>query len=702
MTMTNDSPANVVLRLRDDLTFTPQSVGGEQLYVVEDRLSGKCYRVGLKEYALATALDGEKNLGQVLATLAEGRAECSLTETEGLQVCRWLLQTRLVQPVHGEQVAPAIAKAGSRWAMINPIFIRIPLLSPDRLLERLLPSLDWINTAAALAATAILWLIATLHVAAGWERFVGSATNIFSLDQGVYLLLGWVLLKVLHELGHGLACKHYGGYVREAGVALLLLAPIPYVDVTSSWRLRSKWARIHIAAAGMIVEAIIAAFAALAWSYSPDGAFSQLCVNIVVMATATTLLFNANPLMRFDGYYMLTDLLELPNLYSRGQQFVSAIGRRWVLGDPNATLPNTTRFVRGYALASWVWRLFVCVSLICAAAALFHGAGVVIAAIAIFSWFIAPAIRLVRTLCADTDRKRLMRVGTIAIVVTTVGWAVLSYTPWPFPRRSPGIVEYEPLSVVRAESAGFLREILVNPGERVTVGQVLARLENPELPNQLELLELNIKASQLRCRMYRQRREMAAHQAEAEQLAAFKTQLTEKRKQVEGLSIRASSAGQIVGRTLPQLVGTYLSEGQELCRIGRESAKEIQLSVHQDDVESFQERVGQQLAIRSTSGLVYASLTRISPRATERATHPALCASHGGPLAVRQTNEGDSADQIVLLEPRFIGHVSLQPQHGHQLRAGQLCTASVRSPHDSIGRVLSRVAQNWIGSKVNR
>ena len=702
MTIPPADLSHIVLRLRDDLAFTPQTVGGEHFFVVEDRLSGKCYRIGHKEYVLATAFDGERSLSDVVATLSEGHEGSSLTEAHALQVCRWLLQTGLAQPQHADRVSPTIANTTSYWTLINPIFIRIPLLSPDCWLERLLPWLRWIHSTPALFAMGGLWMMAMLHLVAGWDRFAGSAGNVFSLNQGVYLLFGWVVLKVLHELGHGLACKHHGGYVREAGVALLLLAPIPYVDVTSSWRLRSKWARIHIAAAGMIVEAVVAAFAVLLWSYLPDGVLSQLCVNIVVMATATTLLFNANPLMRFDGYYILTDLLEQPNLYSRGQLLISAASRRWLLGDTTVTVPNSTRLIRSYAVAACVWRLFVCISLICGATALFHGAGVLIAAVAVVSWFLVPAIRLARKLWGDSDRKRLVRLTFIMAGAANVGFVLLCYVPWPFPRRSPGIVEYENLSVVRAESEGFLREILVSPGEEVTVGQVLARLENPELPNQLELLELNTKASKLRCRMHRQRREMASHQAESEQLAAYETQLAEKQKQVEGLSIRASSAGQIIGRTLPQLVGTYLDEGQALCQIARESAKEIQLSIHQDDVESFQERIGQRLAIRSANGLAYASLTRISPRATEHATHPALCASHGGPLAVRQASEGDSADQIVLLEPRFIGHVSLQPQHGHQLRAGQLCTASLRSPDDSIGTVLAKLARQWVSNKVPR
>lgn len=713
--MTNDQPtlapdlSQVVLRLRDDLAIVPQTTDGQRLYVVEDRLTGKCYRLGSAEYAVASLLDGKKSLAELIANVqTDARDSDSQQADDGratLQVCKWLLQTGLAQVIDAQERGPATRVIAPLWARFNPIFIRVPLLTPDRLLERLLPWAGWMNSRMFAAIAAVLAFVAASHLVMDWARFSASAGGIFALEQGFYLMVCWVVLKVAHELGHGLACKYHGGYVREAGVAFLLFAPIPYVDVTSSWRLRSKWARIHIAAAGMYVEAIIGSIAILVWSHTADGVLNQLCVNVIVMATASTVLFNANPLMRFDGYYMLADWLEIPNLYSRGQQFTTYLFRRWVLGQPLAenALPSsatTSRVVKIYGLVSWVWRTMVCLSLICAASLLFHGAGIVLAVTAAISWFLAPAAKFAARLLLRENWPQLGRLCVVTMGVTSVATIFFAYTPSPFPRRSPGIIEYKPITVVRSASAGFVREILVAPGDTVAAGDVIAKLENVNLRDELRLVELAIDESDLRSRLTRQRGEMAAHQAEQDKLVALKTQYEAKAKQIDGLIVRAPATGQVVGRTLPLLLDSYLQEGDEVCRIGKESEKEIQLSIHQDDLQAFQARIGASVAIRGSSGVLYADLTSITPRATDQPTHPALCSSHGGPLPVRADHSKNSSEGVRLLEPHFVGHVTLPIAESEQLRAGQLCTISIRTPEDTLGHVLAGRVYDWFATKL--
>ncbi|MBI2477437.1 MAG: biotin/lipoyl-binding protein [Planctomycetia bacterium] len=713
--MTNDQPTlphdlrQVVLRLRDDLSIAPQTAGGQRLYAVEDRLTGKCYRLGSAEYAVASALDGKKSLADLVASVQSDCGDAVGGQADAgraaLQVCKWLLQTGLAQIIDTEQRIPESRAIAPLWLRFNPIFIRVPILAPDRLIERLLPWTGWVNSRPAAGVAGLLALVAAAHLMTDWGRFSASAGEIFALDQGFYLLICWVVLKVAHELGHGLACKHHGGYVREAGVALLLFAPIPYVDVTSSWRLRSKWARIHIAAAGMYVEAIIGSIAVLVWSHTADGVLNQLCVNVIVMATASTVLFNANPLMRFDGYYVLADWLEIPNLYSRGQQFTNFLFRRWVLGEQlrEHSLPGgatASRVVKIYGLVAWVWRTMVCLSLICAASLLFHGAGIVLAVTAAISWFLAPAAKFATRLLLRENWPQLRRVCFVTAGVTGVATIFFAYTPSPFPRRSPGIIEYKPITVVRSGSAGFVREILVSPGDTVAAGDVIAKLDNVKLRDELRLVELAIDESELRSRLTRQRGEMAAQQAEQDKLVALKTQYEAKAKQVAGLVVRASATGQVIGRTLPLLLDSYMQEGDELCRIGRENEKEIQLSIHQNDLQAFQARIGASVAIRGSSGVLYADLTSITPRATDLATHPALCSTHGGPLPVRADHNKNSPEGVRLLEPHFVGHVTLPIMESEQLRAGQLCMVSIRTPEDTLSHVLAGRVQDWFASKL--
>ena len=158
-------------------------------------------------------------------------------------------------------------------------------------------------------------------------------------------MIAWVLLKIMHEAAHGLVCKKYGGIVSETGIMILWGMPVPYVDVTSSWAFRSKRQRIYTALAGLYVELFVAALAVLFWCHSGPGWIHYWCVHLVVIVGISSLLFNGNPLMRFDGYYVLMDLLEIPNLYGFGQQFWRSVRGKILSGVP-VVFPGDTPWQR--------------------------------------------------------------------------------------------------------------------------------------------------------------------------------------------------------------------------------------------------------------------------------------------------------------------------------------------------------------------
>jgi len=234
---------------------------------------------------------------------------------------------------------------------------------------------------------------ASLQVWQQWARLLESSRGVFATSNWIWLGLGWLALKAVHEFSHGLVCKRFGGTVREAGVLLVLLTPIAYVDVTSSWRFSSRWQRILTAAAGMHSELLVAAVASLIWCRTSNSMVEHVCFNVAVMASVTTVLFNLNPLMRFDGYYILSDLIGLPNLYSQGQIFLQYLVRRYVLGL-SASLPDWSPgaglLIRVHSIAALLWRMFISAGLIVAANTLFYGAGVVMAAAAVALWAGVP------------------------------------------------------------------------------------------------------------------------------------------------------------------------------------------------------------------------------------------------------------------------------------------------------------------------
>ncbi len=332
-------PGELRIALREDLLVTVQSYRGRTCYVIEDPAEGRFYRVGLPEGVFLSLLDGSHTLRQAMAKAAAALGEEAFSEPEAMAILHWLVEAKLACPAGGLLLDAQFREAARR--PFSPLAIRLPIVRPDRLLGLILPWCEWLFAPGAvllggLAAGAAVW-----QVASQWNLFRESFRTVVAPHYWLSLTFAWLLLKLLHETAHGLVCKKYGGTVDEAGVMLLWGVPLPYVDVTSSWSFRGKWPRIYTAAAGLYAELLAASLAALVWSQARPGGLSFFCVHLVAIAGAGTILFNANPLMRFDGYYILMDLLEMPNLDGYGRQFLGAMVRKYVWGQP-AILPGAT------------------------------------------------------------------------------------------------------------------------------------------------------------------------------------------------------------------------------------------------------------------------------------------------------------------------------------------------------------------------
>ncbi|MCA9174684.1 MAG: hypothetical protein KDB14_09365, partial [Planctomycetales bacterium] len=372
------------LRLCSDVVVAPRTRGEEIYYHIESRSQGTFFRVGYAEYVFLSLLDGRHSVAQATTLAVRTLGAKALSQRQAVQTADWALRQRLVQPAGiGEGLAEPEKPGTSRWQKYNPFWLKLPLGSPDRLLSALTPLVGWLFSpiATLLGCAFMLWGAMTLlsHSA----EFGASAATVLAPNNWLWLAAAWVVLKLVHELGHGLACKWHGGEVRDVGVIFVLFAPLAYVDVTSCWRFPNRWQRIHVAAAGMYVELLLASLAAILWTQTDSVATRHLLHNVVIMASLSTLLFNANPLMRFDGYYILSDLLGAPNLAEEGSRAVSG-GAAWLFfGKPLSSprqLGARPWLIRIYGLLSLGWRVLVCASLLAAAAVLWHGAGLLLAA----------------------------------------------------------------------------------------------------------------------------------------------------------------------------------------------------------------------------------------------------------------------------------------------------------------------------------
>ena len=702
------------LTLREELKFAPQTAGNDVFYVIEDPVNSKFHRVGLAEYAFVSLLDGKTSVADALRLAAKASPDYAMTEQQAAVVCKWLVQSRLAYAQESDHALSASddgQPAEKKWQRFNPVSARIPLGCPDRLFDQVAKWFGWSHSTYAFAVWAVAVAYAIYLVASRWDRFAIASQGVLAPGNWLAGIACFTTLKFLHEISHGVACRKHGGSIREAGLLFILLMPIPYVDATSSWSFSSKWQRIHVAAAGMYLELFLAAAAVILWEATEPGLLNQMCYNVAITGSVLTLLINANPLMRFDGYYIFADLVEIPNLYSSGQESVKNWAKHWLLGlktSGSQWSTSRTRVIQIYGACAMVWRVFICVSLAIGASVLLRGAGVALSCLAIGMWVGLPTVRLLRYLAKGDQGRRpnFVRLGAAAGAGTAALGTIFFVTPWPGSVTAPAVVEYSPLTVIRAASPGFVRDICVRSGQPVKTDQIVAILENHQLTFELAELELEIEQSEIRCRAHQHAQKMADYQAEQERRQGLVKRRDEKRNQVDKLTIRASSDGKIIGRGLEALVGKYVAEGAELLMIGNEQQKQLTMSVPQEEVETFRAYLGRDVKFQLASqGWRDGPLGKIDPQANDELPHPALAAAFGGPLTVRERPR--SADEMgvdedyALIGPRFAGQIELNQQDSVSSFAGQLATVSIRPLDQTIGERIYRVIERWVRSSIS-
>ena len=697
-------------RLRDDMSCAWQSYGGAECYILEDESRGSFFRIGLPEYTFLSLLDGRTSIGDAITQTVSVLGPDAFDEQQAAVICHWLAESKLLAPDgpgrdNGEATKADAARVARR---LNPLSMRLPLGCPEPLLSIFDGLLGGMFSLGGLLLWLAVMVAATWQLAPHSEQLWRESAVILSPHNWLWIALWGVGLKVIHEASHGLACQRFGGRVREAGLVFILLAPVPYVDLTSTWRL-PKWRRIVTSAAGMFAELLIAALAGILWANTTDELLRQHLLQLMLTASVVTLLFNANPLMRFDGYYILADLLELPNLAAHGQQTLIHSTKHWLLGvrTSSPTWPEgRTWLVAAYGVLSALWRTVVSASLIVAAAVWFEGAGIALAAGAVFAWFVQPLWRGLRFVLLGSRFERPNRVRFLAITTcaaASLAWMLTSVTAW-HSISLPGVVESVDAAIVRAESPGFVEEVCVESGQAVREGDLLVRLSNHELETQRRQLVVEIERSELRSRTFQQVGELAARRAEDDNREGLRTKLAELDRSCDLLLVRAPRAGLVSASDLQSLLGSYVSPGRELLVIGNPDEKEIRVLVSQEQFEAASLSLDRVVHVRliddglATTG----TLHKLEPRATTRSPHPALCAGAGGPIATKIASSGSAArncDSQELLEPHVIGYVSLDRAASQLLGSGQLATVRIAESPRPLGHWLLERGERWLTVK---
>lgn len=636
-------------RLRKHVQLHRHVYRGQTWHVLQDHTNGRFHRFSPAAYQLIGLMDGRHDMDQIWKHVSRELGEAALTQAQAIQLLAQLYKAdALVTDVPPDtrelferQSATTRRQRLQRWK--SPLAIRIPLIDPDRFLLATLPLGRFFYSVWGMA----LWLLvvgssavlAFMH----WPELTANLVDrVLAANNILILLLTFPLVKVLHEFGHAYAARRYGGEIHEMGIMFLILMPIPYVDATSSSAFASKWRRAQVAAAGMLMELFVAAIALHIWLNVDSGFLSAVMYNVLIIAGVSTLLFNANPLIRFDGYYILSDLIEIPNLGTRSTRYLGYLIQTWLFGVDGLTSPASTRGERwwlfSYAIASFIYRLFLITFIVMLLANKFFLVGVILAIWAFVTMAIKPIYRQIVFLMTN---KRLQGKRTRAIGVSSAALAALvgvCLIPVPFATIVQGVVWADQDARVRMESQGFVVATPVQSGARVTAGQPLVILDNPEMTAQLRRLEAQRAELQARYDAVSGGDRSRQRRVQAElirvQINAASANIARLEKQIAALTVRSPDAGIFVSSAERTLAGRFLQRGEVLGFILRPEPATVRVLVPQQRINLVR-RHTESISVRVVDSVgreLPGRIAREVPRASESLPSAALALEGGGEI----------------------------------------------------------------------
>jgi putative peptide zinc metalloprotease protein len=641
-------------RLRPHVKIHRHRYRGHTWYVVQDHASGRYHRFSPSAYQLAGMMDGQRTVDALWKALVEQLGDDAPTQTSVVNLLSQLHSADLLQTDVAADPKEMLQRRGKqqRRKLIgragNPIAIKIPLWDPDRFLLTTLPFVRPLLSPFG----ALLWLlvVGVGAVLAGmhWPELTANlADRVLTPDGLLMVALVFPLLKLLHEMGHAYATRAGGGEVHEMGVMLIALAPVPYVDGTASAAFRSRWRRASVGAAGVIVEAFVAGLAMIAWTLLEPGLLRALCFNVMLVAGVSTVVFNLNPLMRLDGYFIACDLLEIPNLGGRANKWWGWVAERRLFGadveEPSAT-PWERFWFALYAPASFAWRMVVLFGIALFVAERFFVIGVLVAIAGIVMglvWPMAKAFWHVGT----SPKLQLKRGRAMAITFGGLAAAafLLAVVPAPLRTTSEGVVWLPEEAIVRAGGDGFIRAVATAPGTRVGKGMRLVEAEHPDLVAEVAVLRTQIEA--LRARLDSEQFTNRVQAGVTQQEIALKAQqLARAEERLAALEVLSTAEGTFRVPRAEDLPGRYVKRGDVIGFITPETASLVRVVVPQADIELVRERLDEveiKLPGRVWEPLA-ARLVREVPAASDRLPSRALAVEGGGRFASDPASGGDA------------------------------------------------------------
>lgn len=570
-------------RLRPHVQVSRQHYRGRRWHVVHDPASNQFYRLSPVGYEFIGLLDGRRTVEEVWELVLQKHGDSAPTQPEVLEMIGQMYSSNLLSIDTTPETEQLLTRSRERVTKkvkqqaIGIMYFRVRVFNPDRYLTWLEPMFrPLINRWGFLLFVA--WIILGISLLVPhFSELTGSFAGSVAPSNWLWLAVVFVVIKAIHETGHGVICKRFGGQIPEMGIMLLVLFPAPYVDASAAWTFRSKWQRIAVGAGGMIFELSVAAGAAVIWvaTQGSGSLINQLAYNAMLTASISTILFNANPLMRFDGYYILSDLLEVPNMMQRSTKMLQHIAQKHLYrikdARPPSTVPGEMGILLVYGASALTYRVFLFFAITLYVMGQLFALGLVLAIWTAAAWFLIPIGKFIHWHATSTQLSEFRpRAIATTVAVTVLIFASLGTISVPDNRRASGVVESIQRSGVFAITDGFVVDSHVTVGDMVRKGDPILTCISPEMQTQLEVYRARLREFEGLEQQFAGRNETVA-QAYRMQIQQHREVLDALQMRLEGLVIRAPHDGVIVaglsGVDPATLRGIYVRRGQAICEV---------------------------------------------------------------------------------------------------------------------------------------
>ena len=688
--------AEIKPRLRSHVKIHRHHYRGQLWYVLQDQSSGRFHRFTPASHIVISLMNGQRSMQEIWDMACIALDEDAMTQDQLIQLLSQLHRSDVLQG----DVLPDTAEMSQRgksqrWrklilSLLNPLAVRIPILDPERFLNAsypfIRPFIGWFGAIIYLVLISSGIILATMH----WQELTENITDrVLTTENLLYLFLSYPLVKAIHELGHGYVVKHWGGEVHELGVMFLVFIPVPYVDASAAAAFRQKWRRALVGAAGILVELLLATLALFVWLNVEPGPFRAFVFNIMLIGGISTLLFNGNPLLRFDGYYVFSDLIEIPNLGQRANRYIAYLIQRYLFRISKASSPATAKgestwFVL-YGIAAFVYRMFIMAAIILFVASKFFIVGILIAIWSCVMMLGLPLAKQLRYLFFNQalHRRRTHAFAVVASVLAVIS-IILLVLPMPYRTTAEGVVWMPGNNVVHARTEGAVVDILAKPNSFVQTGDPLIKLQEPFLAAQVRVLQAEVNELEMRYNSLTVEDRVEAKIA-LQQMQHARARLALSQQRSSDLIVTSPANGIFILPRPTDLAGSFVHKGETLAYVSQFTDSIIKVVVSKDLIDIVRNKTVK-VEIRmaeDVSKVIPATIQRIEPAATRVLPSLALSTLGGGKIFMdpREAEVPKALEKMFVLNlhvdsvkdmDKVGGRVYVRFDHGQEALAGRI------------------------------